>query len=70
MVNPAQAVYFNFNWKGDNNYSAIGSFSYNESKALEGISKSSVVPTKFFQLISVSFFEPAHNLRESLSVGG
>ncbi len=64
-INPAQAVDFNFSWKGDNGYSATGAFSYDETNAPEVISESGAGSTKFLQSLSVSFFDPAQNLLES-----
>ncbi len=64
-INPAQAIDWNFNWKGDNGYSATGAFSYDETTAPQLISESGAGPTKFLQSLSVSFFDPAQNLLES-----
>lgn len=64
-VNPAQAVDVNFNWRGNNGYSATGAFSYDETKAPSLISESGAGPTNFLQSLSVSFFDPAQNLLES-----
>ncbi|MBR8838997.1 MAG: PEP-CTERM sorting domain-containing protein [Stigonema ocellatum SAG 48.90 = DSM 106950] len=64
-MNPAQATDFNFSWKGDNGYSATGSFSYDETKAPEVISESGAGQTQYLQSLSVSFFDPAQNLLES-----
>ena len=63
-VTPAQAVEFNFNWKGDKGYSAIGAFSYDD-KAPEVISESGAGPTKFLQSFSLSFFDPTQKLLET-----
>ncbi|MBV8882839.1 MAG: PEP-CTERM sorting domain-containing protein [Chroococcidiopsidaceae cyanobacterium CP_BM_RX_35] len=65
MTNPAQAADFNFSWKGVNGYSALGSFSYNETNAPAVISESGAGPTKFLQSFSVSFFDPQQKLLES-----
>jgi len=64
-MNPAQAVDFNFSWKGDRGYSAIGAFSYDATTAPAVISESGAGPTKSLQSFSVSFFDPAQNLLES-----
>jgi len=64
-MNPAQAVDFNFNWKGDNGYSATGSFSYDATTAPAVISESGAGPTQSLQSLSISFFDPAQNLLES-----
>ena len=64
-MNPAQAVDFNFSWKGDRGYSATGSFSYDATTAPTVISESGAGPTKSLQSLSVSFFDPAQNLLES-----
>ncbi|MBV9384876.1 MAG: PEP-CTERM sorting domain-containing protein [Chroococcidiopsidaceae cyanobacterium CP_BM_ER_R8_30] len=64
-LNPAQAADFDFSWKGDNGYSALGSFSYDEANAPTFISESGAGPTKFLQSFSVSFFDPANNPLES-----
>ncbi|MGH1395161.1 MAG: PEP-CTERM sorting domain-containing protein [Trichormus sp.] len=47
--NPAQAADFHFNWQGDDDYSAISSFSYDEATAPTIISESSASPTNFLQ---------------------
>ena len=64
-TNPAEAVDFNFSWKGDNGYSATGAFSYDEATAPQVISESGAGSTKFLQSLSISFFDPAQNLLES-----
>ncbi|MEH1901046.1 MAG: PEP-CTERM sorting domain-containing protein [Nostoc sp.] len=60
--NPAQAVDFNFNWKGDAGYSAVGSFSYDEATAPTIISESGSGATNFLQSLNVSFLDPFNNL--------
>jgi len=64
-MNPAQAVNLNLSWKGDNGYSATGSFSYDETTAPEVISESGAGQTKFLQSLEISFFDPAQNLLET-----
>ncbi|RCJ20075.1 PEP-CTERM sorting domain-containing protein [Nostoc sp. ATCC 43529] len=60
--NPAQAIDFNFNWLGDAGYSAIGSFSYDETTAPTIISESGAGATNYLQSLSVSFLDPSNNL--------
>lgn len=60
--NPAQAVDFNFNWQGNAGYSAIGSFSYDETTAPIIIFESGAGPTNFLQSLNVSFFDPSNNI--------
>ncbi|MEH2326610.1 MAG: PEP-CTERM sorting domain-containing protein [Nostoc sp.] len=59
--NPAQAIELNFNWQGDAGYSAIGSFSYDETTASTIISESGGGATNFLQSLSVSFLDPSNN---------
>ena len=59
-TNPAQAIEFNFSWKGDGGYSALGQFSYDETKAPSIISESGIGPTKYLDSLSVSFFDPSN----------
>ncbi|MEH2006665.1 PEP-CTERM sorting domain-containing protein [Nostoc sp.] len=69
--NPAQAVDFNFNWKGDAGYSAVGSFSYDEATAPTIISESGSGATNFLQSFNVSFLDPSKNLlKTSNTVNG
>jgi len=65
IMNPAQAIDYNFSWKGDNGYSATGAFSYDETTAPAVISESGAGSTQFLQSLSVSFFDPGQNLLES-----
>jgi PEP-CTERM motif len=60
--NPAQAIDFNFSWKGDGGYSALGTFSYDETTAPSIISESGAGPTKNLDSLSVSFFDPSNML--------
>ncbi|MFN6514108.1 MAG: PEP-CTERM sorting domain-containing protein [Nostoc sp. CreGUA01] len=60
--NPAQAIDFNFKWLGDAGYSAIGSFSYDETTAPTIITESGGGETNFLQSLSVSFLDPSQNL--------
>ncbi|MCC5603124.1 PEP-CTERM sorting domain-containing protein [Nostoc favosum] len=59
--NPAQAIELNFNWQGDAGYSAIGSFSYDETTAPTIISESGSGATNFLQSLNVSFLDPSNN---------
>ncbi|MBD2410233.1 PEP-CTERM sorting domain-containing protein [Nostoc calcicola FACHB-389] len=63
--NPAQAIDFNFKWLGDAGYSAVGSFSYDETTAPAIISESGIGATNFLQSLSVSFLDPSKNLLET-----
>jgi PEP-CTERM motif len=58
--NPAQAIDFNFSWKGDAGYSALGTFSYDETTAPSIISESGAGPTDYLDSLSVSFFDPSN----------
>lgn len=60
--NPAQAIELNFNWQGDAGYSAIGSFSYDETTAPTIISEAGPGATNFLQSLNVSFLNPSKNL--------
>jgi hypothetical protein len=72
IANPAQAISFNFNWQGNNGYSAKGTFSYNGATAPAIISESGAGSTDYLQSLSVSFFDPANNPLQSYNtvVGG
>ncbi|MCC5603125.1 PEP-CTERM sorting domain-containing protein [Nostoc favosum] len=59
--NPAQAIELNFNWQGDAGYSAIGSFSYDETTAPTIISESGSGATNFLESLNVSFLDPSNN---------
>ncbi|AUB38298.1 hypothetical protein COO91_04263 [Nostoc flagelliforme CCNUN1] len=56
--NPAQAIELNFNCQGDVGYSAIGSFSYDETTAPTIISERGSGATNFLQSLNVSFLDP------------
>jgi PEP-CTERM motif len=60
--NPAQAIDFNFSWKGDAGYSALGTFSYDETTAPLIISEMGAGPTEYLDSLSVSFFDPSNIL--------
>ncbi|MDZ8238690.1 MAG: PEP-CTERM sorting domain-containing protein [Nostoc sp. ChiQUE01a] len=60
--NPAQAIDFKFNWLGDAGYSAIGSFSYDETTAPTIITESGSGATNFLQSLNVSFLDPSQNV--------
>lgn len=60
--NPAQAIDFKFSWQGDAGYSALGTFSYDETTAPLLISESGLGPTDYLQSLSVSFFDPSNTL--------
>lgn len=62
---PAIAITFNFSWKGDAGYSALGSFSYDENTAPSIISESGIGVTQYLESLSVSFFDPSNNLLET-----
>ena len=59
--NPAQAIELNFNWQGNAGYSAIGSFSYDETTAPTIISEVGSGATNFLQSLNVSFLDPSNN---------
>ncbi|MCC5667612.1 PEP-CTERM sorting domain-containing protein [Nostoc sp. CHAB 5784] len=59
--NPANAIELNFNWQGDAGYSAIGSFSYDETTAPTIISESGSGATNFLESLNVSFLDPSNN---------
>lgn len=61
-ITPAQAITVNFNWNGNNNYSALGSFSYDENTAPATFSEKGAVQTHILQSLNVSFFDPLKNL--------
>lgn len=65
--NPAQAITFQFNWEGDAGYSAIGTFSYDETTAPTIISESGSGPTDDLQSLMGSFFDPSGNLLQSFN---
>ncbi|WP_414571731.1 PEP-CTERM sorting domain-containing protein [Nostoc sp. CCY 9925] len=60
--NPAQAIDFKLNWLGDAGYSAIGSFSYDETTAPTIITESGSGATNFLQSLNVSFLDPSQNV--------
>ncbi|MBX9255355.1 PEP-CTERM sorting domain-containing protein [Desmonostoc muscorum CCALA 125] len=60
--NPAQAIDFNFKWLGDAGYSAVGSFSYDETTAPTIITETGSGATNSLQSLSVSFLDPSQNL--------
>jgi PEP-CTERM motif len=57
----AQAITLQFNWRGDAGYSAIGTFSYDETTAPTIISESGIGPTNVLESLTVSFFNPSNN---------
>lgn len=61
-ANPAQAIAFNFNWEGDAGYSAVGTFSYDETTAPAIITESGAGSTNVLQSLSVSFLDPSDTL--------
>jgi hypothetical protein len=61
-ASPAQAIDFNFNWLGDAGYSAIGSFSYDETTAPTIISEAGGGATNTLQSLSISFLDPSNNV--------
>ncbi|MBP5972561.1 hypothetical protein HW132_07415 [Brasilonema sp. CT11] len=61
-ITPAHAITLNFNWNGNNNYSAIGSFSYDENTAPASFSEKAAGQTYILQSLNVSFFDPLKNV--------
>jgi hypothetical protein len=61
-ITPAHAITVNFNWNGNNNYSAIGSFSYDENTAPATFSEKGAGQTYVLQSLNVSFFDPLKNV--------
>jgi hypothetical protein len=61
-ITPAQAITLNFNWNGNNNYSALGSFSYDENTAPATFSEKGAGQTHILQSFNISFFDPVNNL--------
>ncbi len=62
QVNSAQAVVFNFEWEGNNGYSANGSFSYDENTAPETFSEDGIGQTNVLESLNVSFFDSSDTL--------
>nr|WP_238361101.1 hypothetical protein [Iningainema tapete] len=58
---PASAITFNYTWKGDNNYSATGSFSYDENTVPATFSENGFGATNVLQSLNISFFAPLNN---------
>ncbi|MHC5597444.1 MAG: PEP-CTERM sorting domain-containing protein [Nostoc sp.] len=65
--NPAQAIDFKFNWRGNGGYSATGSFSYDETTAPTIISESGSGPTNFLQSLNVSLLDPSKNILKTFN---
>lgn len=63
--NPAQAIDFDYSFKGDTGYSATGSFSYDETTAPAIISEAGSGPTNFLKSLSLSVFDPSGTLLDS-----
>ncbi|MBW4595887.1 MAG: hypothetical protein KME46_24045 [Brasilonema angustatum HA4187-MV1] len=61
-ITPAHAITLNFNWNGNNNYSALGSFSYDENTAPGSFSEKGAGQTYVLQSLNVSFFDPLKNV--------
>ncbi|NMG20283.1 hypothetical protein [Brasilonema bromeliae] len=61
-ITPAQAITLNFTWNGNNNYSALGSFSYDENTAPAIFSEKGAGQTDVLQSLNISFFDPLNNL--------
>jgi hypothetical protein len=61
-ISPAQAITYDFSWNGNGNYSAKGSFSFDEIIAPSSFSESGPGATNFLQSLNISFFDPANNL--------
>ncbi len=55
-ANSAQAITFDYNWKGDTGYSAQGSFSYNETKEF------SVITPEELEFLKISFYDQNNKL--------
>lgn len=62
LTTPAQAITFNFNWNGNQGYSAQGSFSYDETTAPVTFSETGAGTTDVLDSLDVSFFTPDNNL--------
>lgn len=60
-ISPAQAITYDFSWNGNGNYSAKGSFSFDEIIAPPSFSESGPGATNFLQSFNISFFDPANN---------
>ncbi|MEH2393552.1 MAG: PEP-CTERM sorting domain-containing protein [Nostoc sp.] len=63
----ADAVEFNFNWKGDSGYSAKGSFNYDTTTAPSVIYEAGLGDTKNLQSLSISFFDPLNTFINSFT---
>jgi hypothetical protein len=61
-IDPAHAVTYNFSWSGDGNYSAKGSFSFDETVAPSSFSESGPGATNYLQSLNISFFDPGNSL--------
>ncbi|AFZ27710.1 hypothetical protein Cylst_5714 [Cylindrospermum stagnale PCC 7417] len=60
-IAPAQAITYDFSWSGNSNYSAKGSFSFDENIVPTSFSESGPGATNFLQSLNISFFDPANN---------
>jgi hypothetical protein len=61
-IAPAQAITFNFDWNGNQGYSATGLFSYDENTAPAIFSEIGLGQTQVLQSLNISFFDPSNNL--------
>ncbi|KAB8335876.1 hypothetical protein SD80_003520 [Scytonema tolypothrichoides VB-61278] len=61
-ITSAHAITLNFTWNGNNNYSALGSFSYDENTAPATFSENGAGQTDVLQSLNISFFDPLNNL--------
>lgn len=65
IIPQAQAISFNFNWQGDDGYSARGMFGYDENTAPAIIAESGAGATNALDFLMVSFFDPTDSLLQS-----
>jgi hypothetical protein len=61
-ITSVQAMTLNFSWNGNDNYSAIGSFSYDENTAPVMFSEKGFGTTKVLQSLQISFFDNSNHL--------
>ena len=64
-VAPAHAADFTYEFKANTGYSAEGTFSYNNTSPSGIIAEEGAGPTNFLTSISLSVFDPSHNLLAS-----
>ncbi|MBD2388618.1 hypothetical protein [Cylindrospermum sp. FACHB-282] len=61
-IAPAQAITYDFTWNGKGNYSAKGSFSFDEKIAPTSFSESGTGKTNFLESLNISFLDAANNV--------